>query len=304
MPSTDVSRRRALTAGCLVLAGLAGCLANGVDSGPNATPTESSPDTTETGDSGTSISETDGTGTNTTEKNDGGTGTQATNELPVTDVAVSDFIEYPLAGVHPHVHARPDVQYVVVRVDSSLDDERVRDRVSLQLDESAVQLADRQPVPWEQSTDLAFAVPKDEQYETGRVVDGGTTVLSLSSTTLDRLNHPPRFRVSDLGVSPAELPAGQQTTATVRATVTNDGEGPGTFGASLQGNYTSGSATVTVRLDAGESQELSESLTVVGGDGGDGDEAVVRVDWGRDEWSTTIPVGETTTTASPTASER
>lgn len=295
MPSTDVSRRRALTAGCLALAGLAGCLAGDED----ASQTESSPDTTEADD----------TRSDTAETSDGGTDTRAGSDLTITDVTVSDFFEYPLAGVHPHVHARPGVQYVVVAVDSSLDDGAVRERVALRLDGERVPPADRQPVPWDQTTDLAFAVSKDRQYESGVVVDadavlvgGQTTVHSLSSATLDRLNHPPRFRVSDLRVSPAEIPAGQQTTATVRATIANEGDGPGTFGASLQGNYTSGSATVTLSLDAGESRELSESLTVVGGDGGDGDEAVVRVDWGRDEWSTTIPVSETAT-ESTTASE-
>ncbi|WP_416840111.1 hypothetical protein [Haloferax sp. DFSO52] len=279
MPSTDVTRREALTTGCLALVGLAGCLADSVDGDTNASPTDSSPDDTETDDE-----QTDSTSI----------------ERSVTGLSVTDFIEYPLAGVHPHVHARPGVQYMVVEVDSPLDDDAIRERVSLQLNDETVQLAERQPVSWESNTtDVAFAVSKDGQYETGDVTDGEVTLHSLSTATLERLNRPPRFRVSNLTVMPAEIPAGEQTSATVRATVENVGEGVGTFGASLTGNYVSGSKTATVTLDAGTTAELESTTEMVG----DGDEAIVRLDWGRDEWEVEIPVGETATGTSTTPTE-
>ncbi|WP_411964736.1 hypothetical protein [Haloferax sp. YSMS24] len=279
MPSTDLTRRRTLTVGCLTFVGLAGCLADGGDTDANA------------GSTGT---------TNDSNSDEAQTDSTPPGEISPVELAVTDFVEYPLAGVHPHVHARRETQYVVVSVDSSLDDEAVRERLGLQLDGQATALADRQPVPWESNTtDVAFAVSKGDQYETGAVIGDGMRLHSLSETTLERLNRPPRFHVSDLSVSPAELHPDEQTTATVRATVENAGEGTGTFGASLKGNYVSGSKTVTVTLDAGTTAELEATTRVVG----DGDEAPVRLDWGRDEWETEIPVGEAETGAVTTTAE-
>lgn len=279
MPSTDCTRRRALTAGCFALTGLAGCLTGSVDVDSNASPTET---------------------TNDSETDDEQTTATPTDEISLVELAVADFVEYPLAGVHPHVHARRDTQYVVVGVDSSLDDGAVRERVSLQLNDETASLAERQPVPWESNTtDVAFAVSKEDQYERGVVTDGEAAIHSLSAVTLDRLNNPPRFRVSDLSVSPAEISPEEQTTATVRATVENVGDGAGTFGASLKGNFLSGAETVTMMLDSGATAELEGTTEVVG----ERDEAGVRLDWGRDERSTTIPVSEETTRTVTTTSE-
>jgi len=73
--------------------------------------------------------------------------------------------------------------------------------------------------------------------------------------------------------------------------VTNTGEGRGTFGASLSGNFLSGSETVTATLDAGGKRTVTGSTKVIG----EGEEATVRLDWGSDSWSNAIPVGETPT---------
>lgn len=107
------------------------------------------------------------------------------------------------------------------------------------------------------------------------------------------------FEVSDPSVAPNEISPGERTTATVQFSLTNTGDGPGTFGASLKGNFVSGARTVTKTLDAGAEDEVAASVETVG----EGDEASIRLDWGSEEWSTGIPVVGTSTesnTVTPT----
>lgn len=83
------------------LAGLAGCL-----SGPSDTSTDSSPSETDT----------------------------SSESVSVASLSVADFIVYPLAGTHPHVHRVADTQYVVVGIDADRDAGTVRKRLALELD--------------------------------------------------------------------------------------------------------------------------------------------------------------------------
>jgi hypothetical protein len=215
----------------------------------------------------------------------------------IASVTVSDFIQYALAGVHPHVHNRANVQYVVVGVQASstaVEPRAVRERLGLSLDGATMERATKQPFPWQrQMIDTAFAVPKDETFERGAVQFAGQEVEPLSTATIDRLNDPPVFDVSDLTVSPSEIDAGERTTATMRFTLSNTGDGPGTFGVSLQGNYASGAATVTATLDAGAEREVTGETEIIGRD----ETVTVTVDWGLRERRLTVPVVGATPTA-------
>jgi len=264
MPST-ASRRRLLASSAVALGSLAGCVSGAPDSETDTSPSPTrTPTRTDTDDSA----------------------------LRVDTLSVADFVLYPLAGVHPHVHRRSGMQYVLVRVVTSLDEDAVRKRLTLELDGASVPLAERQPVPWERETvDLAFAVSKTATVDAGRVLLDGTVRRSLAEATVERLNHPPVFEVGEPSVSPAEVEAGQRLDATIRADVTNVGSGRGTFGASLGSSYLSGSKTVTVALDTGAERELTGEIRIVGDD----DAPTVRLDWGVDEWKTTVPVVGTAT---------
>lgn len=212
--------------------------------------------------------------------------------MGVASLSVSDFVRYPLAGVHPHVHRRANTQYVIVRFDSSLSIETLRDRVTLEVDERPSSLAERQPVPWQRdTTDLAFALRKDDSFESGRVLFRSTELETLSDSTLGRLNTPPVFEVSDPSVSLNHVQAGARTDAAVTLSVTNTGDDGGEFGASLEGNLSSGANTLTATLAAGAERDLTGVTTVIG----EGDTATVSLDWGVDEWTTGIPVAGTPT---------
>ena len=254
MRSTRSSRRRLLATGVATLAGLAGCL-----SGPSDTSPDLSPSETDT----------------------------SSESVSVASLSVADFIVYPLAGDHPHVHRAADTQYVVVSIDTDRDAETVRKRLALELDGETVELASRQPAPWRTETvERAFAVSKARTTGGGRLLSGGLRLTDLSAETVARLNSPPVFEVSEPSVQPAEISADEQTEATVTFGLANTGTGAGTFGASLKGNYVSGAATVTVNLDAESETEAEVSTSIVG----DGEEATVRFDWGADEWVGRIPV--------------
>ncbi|AZH26279.1 hypothetical protein [Haloplanus aerogenes] len=269
MPPT-VSRRRLLASSAVTVGSLAGCLSASPESEPTTSPSRS-PDRTPT----------------RTDTDDG--------TLRIDALSVADFVVYPLAGNHPHVHRRTGTQYVIVRVATSLDETAVRERLTLELDGESVPLAERQPVPWERETvDLAFAVSKTATVDEGRVLFDGTAVRSLAAATVERLNDPPVFEVAEPSVSPTEIEAGQRVDATVRVDVTNTG-GAGTFGASLGSSYLSGSKTLTATLDAGTERELTGEIRIVGGD----DAPTVSLDWGTDEWTTTVPVVGTATAGSP-----
>lgn len=276
MPSTAHSRRGVLRASPMLLVGLAGCLSQPGSSDPSTNSSSRSPTA----------------GTTNTETSDDD------EEPSVASVDVADFVLYPLAGTHPHIHRQAHIQYVIVRLSASKSRDTLRHRLGLTLDEETVRLAERQPVPWEDDTvDFAFAVPKTETFDRGRVVFERSELRSLSDATIRRLNSPPVFEVSEIAASPAEIQFGERGTATVRFGLTNTGEGRGTFGASLKGNFVSGAETVTATLDSGESREVTASTEIVG----DGEEATVRLDWGSGEWSTDIPVTGTTETAESTS---
>lgn len=276
MPSTTLSRRHVLRASSFALVGLAGCLSQPESSDPSTNSSPRSPTT----------------GTTNTETRDDD------EEPNVASIDVADFVLYPLAGTHPHVHRQTRTQYVIVRLTTSKSKNTLRDRLALTLDEETVPLAERQPVPWEHDTvDLAFAVPKIETFDRGQIVFGQSELRSLSGSTISRLNNPPVFEVSNLSTSPSEIQAGERRTATVRFDLTNTGEGRGTFGASLKGNFVSGSNTVTATLDSGAQREITASTDIVG----EGDEATIRLDWGAGEWSTAIPVVGTTETTESTS---
>ena len=213
-------------------------------------------------------------------------------------MSVADFVVYPLSGTHPHVHRRPGTQYVVVRLDTSVSDRTVRDRLTLELDGEEPPLASRQPVPWETPTvDVAFAVSKDATHDGGRLLFDDETLGTLPSDAAERLNTPPVFEVGEPSLSPDEVAAGARATATVEVGVRNVGDGAGTFGASLSGNYVSGSNTVTRRIDAGAAATVSASTRIVG----EGEAATVGLDWGSGRWSGDVPVVEGVGTGEGTA---
>jgi len=290
---TGAPTRRELLGGVGVLvASVAGCLEIGPsDDGPSASP-GGTPRNDSAGSTPTPTDETpDGNPPPSTETTAPETGIED-GTLAVDGLDVGDYLLYALAGTHPHVHRRGDTQYVIVRAATSFPGETVRGRLSLDLDGAAMPRANRQPVPWSRDTvDVAFAVPKDESFGDGRVRFDGTTVHSLEATTIDRLNQPPVFEVGTPTVTPESLQAGEEAQATVRFPLANEGEGTGTFGASLSGNVLSGSNTLTATLDPGASREVSGTIRVAG----EGDGATVRLDWGSNEWAGTIPVVGTTT---------
>jgi hypothetical protein len=255
MPAGTEPRRRILQTTALTLVGLAGC-------GSTTAPTDSRSD--------------DGT------------------EITLASVTVQDYVSYPLAGVHPHVHRQAETQYVIVRVHTSTDDTQLSDRLTCRLDGESMPLADQQPVPWaNETTDIAFAVPKTTTYDSGRVLLDGDAVHTLATEAVDRLNTPPVFAVSNVRVAPDELQAGERTEATVQFEVHNTGQGPGEFAASLRGNALSGSNTVTGTVDTGDRRQLDATTPVAG----EGDAAQVRLDWGTDQWTGSIPVvGDRTAT--------
>lgn len=273
MPPNATTRRRYLTLSTAVGVALAGCSSerSGSDTSPPPSPEPVS-----------STARADGT-------------------LGVDSQSVADYVRYPLGGTHPHVHRRANTQYVILRTNTGVSDETVRNRLTLELGSEAVPLAERQPVPWEHETvDLAFAVSKHDTFDAGRVLFDQTVLRSLSDATLERLNNPPVFEVSDPSVAPTEVRTGRRTRATVQFDLVNTGEGRGEFGASLSGNFSSGSEFVTATLAPGEERELTDSVTITGR----GETATVRLDWGADEWVTNIPVvgtvtGAESTTATP-----
>lgn len=206
----------------------------------------------------------------------------------LAELSVDDFIQYPLSGTHPTVHRKAGMQYVVVRLEQGAGN-----YVRLQLDGEAIERASRQPVERGDTVNVAFAVSKARTVERGELRLGGSTFRELPAETITRLNEPPVFEVGDPSVSPSEIEPEGETQVAVTFTVTNRGEGPGTFGASLSGPA-SGSDLVTATLDAGEQRELSPSTTRFG----TGDEDRVWLDWGADRWSTEIPVAATETPSS------
>lgn len=267
-----LSRRHLLRASLMTAVGLSGCISRN-----GGSPTDSSPSITE-----------DRTATPRTTTED--------ETATIASLAVSDFILYPLAGTHPHVHRRANTQYVVIRLNSSVSIETLQYRLTLELDSESVPPSEHQLVPWRHDTiDLAFAVPKGKTFESGRVLIDGTELHSLSDTTLERLNTPPVFEVSEPSVSPTEVHVDSQIEATVEFRVTNTGNGRGEFGASLKGNFVSGANTLTATLDAGAERVITGATQIVGKD----DTATIRLDWGSDEWTSGIPVVGTPSESEP-----
>lgn len=268
VPFSKYPRRRILKAGSLTLIGLAGCISD-------AAPTES----TGSGGNGTTTSP------STTTTHSGNSPAEV--ETSIASLSVLDYVVYPLAGAHPHVHRQANTQYVVVRVQATAEERTLQNRLSLTLDSESMPFAEQQPVSWRNETvDIAFAIPKSQTYDRGRLLIDGEAVHSLSTATLDRLNNPPVFEVSNVTVSPEELRARENTEAMVQFYVRNTGAGTGEFAASLSGNYVSGSNTVTGRVEIGERRRFEARTTVVG----NGDAATARLDWGTDQWTGSIPV--------------
>ena len=262
------SRRRFLAASLPTVVGAAGCVSEtpGTATDSDSEP-EQSPDPTP--DSPT-----------------------AAGDVRVVDSSVADFVLYPLSGTHPHVYRRAGMQYVVARIATEMEWGAVSDRLALELDGESASLAERQPVSWDHDdVVVAFAVAKARTIERGTVRFDGETLRTLSAETVTRLNNPPVFDVSNPTVSPTGVEAGETVSGTVTFTLSNEGDGPGTFGASLKGNYVSGANTVTATLEAGAKREVSASVKLYG----EGDEARVRLDWGADEWVTGVPVVGTET---------
>lgn len=262
------SRRRLIAASAAVIAGTAGCVSESPGTATDsATPPERSPDTE--------------------------TSTPPTaSGVELVDLSVADFVLYPLSGTHPHVHRREGTQYVVVRVATESDWRAVSDGLTLHLDGESAALAERQPVSWNHDdVEVAFAVAKDRQFERGVLRFDGAALRELSAETITRLDNPPVFHVASPSVSPSEIPAGETVTATVTFSLSNDGAGAGTFGASLKGNYVSGANTVTATLEAGAEREVRTAVKL----SGSGEEATVRLDWGADEWVEAVPVVGTAT---------
>lgn len=261
MPSSEYLRRRILKASSLVLIGFSGCQSA---TGPTESPvgggnrTAQSPSTTPSP----------------------GENSAADGETNIASLSVQDYVVYLLSGAHPHVHRRANTQYVIVRVQSTTEDREVQNRLSLTLDTESMVRAERQPVAFENETaDIAFAVPKSQTYDSGRLLIDGSAARSLSTATLNRLNNPPVFDVSNGTVLPEELHAGTTTDGIVQFAVQNAGEGTGAFAASPSGNYVSGSTTVTGTVEVGERRQFEATTTVVGS----GDAATVRLDWGTDQ---------------------
>lgn len=301
MPS-PTPRRRFLGACSGAFAVLGGCLSADTGTGPNTeTPTTRSrtPSETTTDEAGSPPVTTSGeTGSPSASPTQTPT-TGPAGGPSIASLSVRDFFQYALSGTHPHVYRRANTQYVFVRVESAADAETVRRKLALTLDGEQAETAAREPVSWlNETVDVAIAVPKGETHDRGELSYGGDTLRPLSADRIERLNNPPVFEVSDLSVSPEELDEGEETTATVRFTLANTGPGRGTFGASLKGNYVSGSHLVTATLDAGSSREVTADTRVVGTP----PRARVNLDWGSDDWTTGIPVVESGT-ATGTASQ-
>lgn len=264
MALQNVSRRRLLAGSVAAITGTAGC-------------------------SGSTKTEADGTTEPGTESADSPSSTGTDSRL--VELSVAEFVLYPLSGTHPHVHRTAGHQYVVARLSAEVEHAST-EAVTLELDGDAVGLASRQPVSWRNDTvDVAFAVSKDRTVERGELQLHGSTLRTLSAETISRLNEPPEFELGEPSISAAEVETGETVLATVSFTVANRGDGPGTFGASLSGNYVSGSKLVTASLQPGEERELTPSVRIHG----EGDVAHVRLDWGVDQWSTEVPVAGTET---------
>lgn len=283
------TRRELLGSFGVLVASVAGCLGSEPTEGDTASPGE-----TPRNDS-TDLTPADGTPdenpTPTTDRTSFETEIED-GSLGIDDLDVADYLLYPLSGTHPHVHRRENMQYVIIRATTSFSADTAQERLSLDLDGTAMLQSNRQPVPWSGETvEVAFAVPKDESFDAGHVRFDGTTLHTLAPETIDRLNHPPIFEVGSTSVTPESIQAGEQARAKVQFQLANVGEGSGTFGASLSGNFLSGSKTITATLDPGVQRDVSGTVRMQG----EGDEATVRLDWGSDEWTGTVPVVGTTT---------
>lgn len=268
------TRRRLVTTGSALVAGLSGCLSEGSSTPAPRTETDGE---TESGESPRSDSPT---------LDDQTTATATSSQVTVASVSVGDYFLYPLAGVHPHVHNEVDTQFLSVGFQTSDDRRRLRDRVELGLDGESVPLARRRPVGGEADVTLAFAVPKGPEYERGGLSVDGTRRRALDSGTLESLRRPPVFEVATPTLSPDEIESGANREPTVQFDVRNTGPGDGEFAASLKGNAVSGSRTVAGTVDAGASRRFEAATRVLG----EGDSVTVRLDWGVDEWTGSITV--------------
>lgn len=262
MPFDRPRRRKLLQAGAAGIAGIAGCLGS-----ETATPDGSEQSSTETPAAST------------------------VEVLSVVDLSITDFLVYLVSGTHPYVHRRANRQYVVVRVDTDLGWGTVAERLRLDLDGITAALAERQPhTRGHDDLEIAFAVPKDRSIERTTLLYDGEPLRSLATESVERLNDPPIFEVTEPSVEPTELRAGEDITATVSFTLSNVGGGRGTFGATLMGSL-SGGSTVTETVAAGAETSVAATATVVGSD----ESAAVLLDWGSGSWRRELTVVGTET---------
>ena len=246
-----VTRRNVLTAGVGTFIMGAGCTSSGTKPETAPTPSASSPKTST--DRRSDQSPTSPPSTNSSTSQPTGETTQ-TEGLPIslTSVAVQNYVIYPLSSTHPTVHRQPDTQYVILKTETSMTQQEVREHLEIRVNGNAVPLANRQPVQWQTDTfDVAFALSKTQDVTNGSVLFNGTEIQPLSEPVIERLNKPPQFEVSETVVSPQEIQAGTTETARLEIAVANTGEGPGTLAASLSGGA-SGSKELFVTVDPGD----------------------------------------------------
>jgi hypothetical protein len=202
--------------------------------------------------------------------------------VAVESVSVADFITYMYAGAHGRVYKTANTQYVVVTV-TGADDVAP---LSLALDGEGAERAEKRPLLETDGSHLAFAVAKDRSVDAGEVRYDGQPVASLDAAAIGRLNDPPEFTVTNVGISPDEFRAGSGSQPTISVRVRNDGTGSGTFGASLTSDVISGYITMSATIDPGKTRTLTESVPAYAQSSTIG----VSLDWGADSWSDSISV--------------
>lgn len=95
MPARTLTRRRALALGAISIAGLTGCVSESPSSNASTSSPSDDPATSERDSPNSESSPSQ---------------SPSTGETRIDSVSVADFVLYPLAGVHPHVHRRDDTQ--------------------------------------------------------------------------------------------------------------------------------------------------------------------------------------------------
>jgi hypothetical protein len=303
-----MNRRRFLALSALGTAAVAGCSSrtDGTGTDGTATPT---PDPTTTDD---------------------GTASNGVASVTVSDVTIQDSMRYMTAPDALGVSAPEDEQFVLVTLapaDGATGKPPARSTFSLALDgERYAPLESFEgmplyevrvsPYPWKAGDDdptgwLLFRVPAELDAESAAVklsTDGRSESWPLTVDQLTTLTAPPpSFALSEFSFPDSGHP---DTPVEYSFTVTNEGDGPGTFRAALNFSGTLyGASTIDVSLSAGETTTYRDSFRVYGSPG---DEmGVDLVTGGVADRSWTVEVvgdgssggGTTVTDATPTDSD-